>query len=72
MSKGQIDQETLLEAMEVYFNNIFITWKSTNFYEFVASNSETSIRLYISKLVKPYVPEPFCCEKSIPRQIWPS
>jgi len=72
MSKGQIDQETLLEAMKVYFNYIFITWNSTNFYEFVASNSETSIRLYISQLIKPFVPEPFCCEKNIPGQIWPS
>ncbi|KPA16888.1 hypothetical protein MHK_002894 [Candidatus Magnetomorum sp. HK-1] len=71
MSKGQVDQETLIKAIKKYFKYIVLTWNSTNFYEFVTSNNENTIQLYLSQLIPPYIPEPFCFEKEIPRQIWP-
>ena len=71
MANGQVDLETLIKAIRKYFKYVYLTWNSTNFYEFIASNDETSIAQYLSQLIPPYIPQPFCFEEKIPRELCP-
>ncbi len=64
-NKGQVDFETLLDAIAKYFKFAYLVWNSTNFYEIVASNNEVVIEKFISLLKKPYIPEHFCFEKLV-------
>jgi hypothetical protein len=69
MEQGQVDFDTLVNAIKQYFKYIYLIWNSANFYGFVASNNQSNINKFIELLPTPYIPASFCFEKCLPLQI---
>jgi len=70
MQNGQVNFSELIEAIQVHFRYIYLIWNSTNFYEFVASNSKKNVEDFISLLGEPNVPGEFVFEEfSVPKAV---
>lgn len=69
LSVGQLNFETLVQVIKRHFKFAYLIWNSTNFYEFVASDSKVMISKFIELLPPAYVPQPFCTEIDLPRKI---
>ncbi|NEQ83151.1 MAG: hypothetical protein F6K26_23935 [Moorea sp. SIO2I5] len=66
---GQVDFDTCVSALKGLFNFVYLIWNSTNFYEFVVSDSESVISEFLNLLPSAYVPAPFCAETNLPRRL---
>ncbi len=69
LSVGQLEFETLVSTMKRHFKFAYLIWNSTNFYGFVASDDHTMISKFLELLPPAYVPDPFCAEPDLPRQL---
>ena len=69
MERGQVDLESLTNAIKKHFKYVYLIWNSANFYEFVASNNELIVSKFIELLPPIYVPSPFCAESNLPRNL---
>jgi hypothetical protein len=63
MDTLQVDLETSIAALAVYFTYSIITWNSGNFYTIVSSNSAGSIRRFVTSMIAPAIPPAFCYER---------
>ena len=62
MADCQVDMETTIAALQLFFRYSVLTWNSGNFYTIVSSNSRASILEFVSLMVKPAIPAAFCYE----------
>jgi len=62
MADCQVDLQTTVAALQLFFRYSVLTWNSGNFYTFVSSNSRASILEFVSLMVKPAIPPAFCYE----------
>lgn len=69
MQNGQIDFDSTLAAIRQHFKFVYLTWNSTNFYEFAASNDQNHLEQYIRELGPPFVPKEFCFESPTVRRL---
>jgi hypothetical protein len=70
MEDGQVTKEELSNAASKVFKYGYIIWNSTNFYEFVFSNSKSRIEKFISYLPDAYVPQELIIEDSMVNTLW--
>ncbi|WLS04930.1 class I SAM-dependent methyltransferase [Shinella oryzae] len=62
MANCQVDLQTTVAALRLFFRYSVLTWNSGNFYTIVSSNSRASILEFVSLMVKPAIPPAFCYE----------
>lgn len=67
---GQVNFETLVNAINKQFKFVYLVWNSTNFYEFIASNNQSTIEDFVSLLKEPYIPLGFCFENPVTRKLF--
>ena len=70
MEKGQVTKEELSNAASKIFKYGYIIWNTTNFYEFVFSNSKSKIEKFVSYLPDAYVPQELIIEDSMVNTLW--
>jgi hypothetical protein len=63
MMDFQVDLATSISALRSHFGYSAVTWNSGNFYTIVSSNSLTSLRNFITSMVKPAISPDFCHEQ---------
>ncbi|MBT9317711.1 hypothetical protein [Leptothoe spongobia] len=66
----QVDFNTIVNALKKHFKYGYLTWNSTNFYEFVVANNESMIQKFISLLPPAYMPAEFCAETNFIRKLF--
>lgn len=62
MASLQVDLETTISALKMYFRYSVMTWNSGNFYTIVSSNSRASVLELISLMLKPAIPPGYSYE----------
>lgn len=59
MQNGQVDFDEMVSALSARFNHVELLWSSSNFCEFVASNSSEQMNLFLSYLGPVIQPDDF-------------
>lgn len=62
MQSRQVDRAALETVLKKIFSNVCLIWNSTNFFEYIASDSLKRINQFLQYLGPHYIPEPFLCE----------
>jgi len=63
MIKGQVTFETLVTALDKYFNHIDLLWNCGNFYLLAASNNRVNLDKFQNHLSPPIIPPEFVYER---------
>jgi hypothetical protein len=62
MESQQVELAPSIEALQEYFSWTLVTWNSGNFYTLISSNSASAIKAFVTSLLPPAIPDPYCYE----------